>query len=149
MCTVSSLSLTSLSHGPPPRDPAGHPGGEDVRAGRQADGMNGAGENQRLLQLQQGDVVILGQLVVVRMGGDLLHIPHLNVTVLLLLVPHAAVRDPVGLIVVPEDRGRSTLLLTDGRRRRRVAGRGADQPSSLKYSTNTQRNLSQCYLEHS
>lgn len=62
--------LTSLSERSPARNEAGAASRENVRGCRQADGMHGVGEVQRLTQFQQGDVIIVAHLVVVWMGDD-------------------------------------------------------------------------------
>lgn len=63
---------TSFSERAPACDPAGHACGEDVGGRRQADGLDGVAEFQRLAELQQSDVVVKGHDVVIRVGDDLL-----------------------------------------------------------------------------
>lgn len=65
----------------------------------EADGLDGVGEFQRLSELQQCDVVVIGHLVVIWVGDDPLHFTTLDV-VLLVLVLHATVGLPVGWNVV-------------------------------------------------
>lgn len=76
--------------------------------------MDGVGELQRLAQLQQGDVVVIGHRVVVWVGDNGLHRASLN-SILLILVLHATVRLPVGGHVVSrgDERGHhySVILL--------------------------------------
>lgn len=94
---------TSFSERAPACDPAGHACGEDVGGRRQADGLDGVAEFQRLAELQQSNVVVKGHGVVIRVGDDPLQQASLHV-VELVLVLHAAVSLPAVWDVVPGTR---------------------------------------------
>ena len=61
--------------------------------------MDGVGELQRLIELQQCNVIVKGHLTVIRVGDDPLQRAPLY-TILLVLVLHATVGQPVGCNVV-------------------------------------------------
>ena len=75
-CQVSNISrypwaaLTILHQDPPARDVAAGPGGEGVGRGGDTDGLYQVIEVDRGAELQQGDVVVRGELVVLGVEDD-------------------------------------------------------------------------------
>lgn len=70
--------LTSFSGGSPARDPCHLACWEVIRGGGQADGPDVLVEGDFTVQLHQGDVVFIGQGVIVLVGNDPLYVPPLR-----------------------------------------------------------------------
>lgn len=68
----AAAPLTSLLGVAPAGDPDGLAGGEGMRDAGQADGTHGAAVLGGLLQLQQRDVIVEGEVVEGRVGDDAL-----------------------------------------------------------------------------
>lgn len=64
------MKLTSLFCVPPACDPDGLASREDMGSIRQADGAHDGAVLHRLLQLQQGDVIVEGEIIEGRVGDD-------------------------------------------------------------------------------
>ena len=72
---VGCTLLTSLSGGAPAGDPRHLASREVVGGGGEADGPDVLVEGDVLVQLHQGDVVVVGRGVIVPVGDDLLYVP--------------------------------------------------------------------------
>lgn len=77
---VTNHLLTSFSCGTPPSDPHILARWKLMLRSWQADGFYVVTVGDRTVQLHQGDVIVKGELVVVRVRYDLLQIPLLNWT---------------------------------------------------------------------
>lgn len=101
--------LTSFAQRPPARNPAGKPCWEDVSAVRQADGVDRVGEEQWLVQLQQGDVIIVRHVIIFRVGDYLFDVAHLHVF-LRVLGAQSAVCPPVVRNEISEHSGHLKII---------------------------------------
>lgn len=72
---MCSSGLTALSSSSPSSDPHRVAGGEDVLSRWYADRPDVVGVGHWALQLHQGDVVVVGVCVVIRVGDDPLQVP--------------------------------------------------------------------------
>lgn len=98
--------LTSLLGVAPACDPDGLAGREDIQSIRQADGPHGAAVRGRLLQLQQSDVIVEGEVIEGRVDDDALELVLLHPAgAALALVMQAQEGGPHGGVRVPGQGG--------------------------------------------